>query len=193
MKILFCDIDKTLTETISGAPLKQHPKDVKIIDGADKGLKHFSKLGWLIIGISNQGGVAAGHKSLEDAIAEMAYTKVLLPELRRIYFCPDYEGKQLFSDDGYQISAHEDCSKYNFRKPNPGMINHFLDDVQIRENFKKWEAWMIGDRPEDEQCAANAGINFCPASVFHARFTTGMKEVNTTPQIIEFLEGIKIY
>lgn len=160
MKILFCDIDGTLTETISGKPFKQHPKDVKILDGADKAVQHFNNLGWLIIGVSNQGGVAAGHKSLDDAIAEMAYTKLLFPELRRIYFCPDYEGKQLFSDDGYEISAWEDCSKYNFRKPNPGMILHFLDDARIKENYREWEAMMTGDRPEDEECALNAGIKF---------------------------------
>jgi D-glycero-D-manno-heptose 1,7-bisphosphate phosphatase len=32
------------------------------------------------------------------------------------------------------------------------------------------DAWMVGDRLEDEQCAINAGINFCPAEVWRDRF-----------------------
>jgi phosphoglycolate phosphatase-like HAD superfamily hydrolase len=40
------------------------------------------------------------------------------------------------------------------------------------------EYWMIGDRPEDEQAAKNAGINFIPAEVMLAKFSgSGMKEV----------------
>ena len=166
MKILFCDVDGTLTETISGKPFKQHPKDVKIIDGADKAVQHFNKLGWLIIGVSNQGGVAAEHKSLDDAIAEMAYTKLLLPELRRIYFCPDYEGKQLFSDDGYEISAFSDCTGYNFRKPNPGMITHFIKNIDQPID----KCLMTGDRPEDEECALNAGIKFIEAQAWRKMY-----------------------
>ncbi len=93
MKILFVDIDGTLTETISGNPFKQHPQDVKVMEGADKAVAYFHGQGWRIIGISNQGG--AGHKSLEDAIAEMKLTQELLPQLLTIYFCPDFEGVQL--------------------------------------------------------------------------------------------------
>lgn len=47
MKILFCDIDGTLTETISGATFKQHSRDVKIIPGADKAIAHFVSRGYI--------------------------------------------------------------------------------------------------------------------------------------------------
>lgn len=40
----------------------------------------YAKQGYTIIGISNQGGLAAGHKSLEDAIAEMMYAFELHPQ-----------------------------------------------------------------------------------------------------------------
>ncbi|MEH2034024.1 MAG: hypothetical protein V7K67_31200 [Nostoc sp.] len=91
MKILFCDIDGTLTETISGHTFKQSPTDVKIIVGADKAIAHFADLGWLIVGVSNQGGCDTINrdtgkplKSFEDAIAEMQFTLKLFPRLKAI-------------------------------------------------------------------------------------------------------------
>lgn len=96
MKILFVDIDGTLTETISGHAFKQNPQDVKIIGGADQAIIHFAKLGWHIIGISNQGGIASGHKTLEATFQEFEFTLDLFPDLRDIYFCPDFEGQKLF-------------------------------------------------------------------------------------------------
>lgn len=50
---------------------------------------------------------------------------------------------------------------------------------------------MIGDRPQDdEQCAINAGINFCPADVWRDKFCVGMFEHQVTPEQLKFLEGI---
>lgn len=96
-KILFLDIDGTLTETISGADFKQHPEDVKIIEGAYWAIAHFHSSGWTCIGVSNQGGVAKGFKSLEATIQEMQFTLGLIPELELILFCPDFEGERIIS------------------------------------------------------------------------------------------------
>jgi D-glycero-D-manno-heptose 1,7-bisphosphate phosphatase len=63
VKILFVDVDGTLTETLSGHTFKQHPRDVKIIEGADRAIAHFACLEWTIIGVSNQGGVSAGFEA----------------------------------------------------------------------------------------------------------------------------------
>ncbi len=81
-KLLLLDLDGTCREPASGEKFIQHPLDQRVIFGADKGVAHAHKQGWTIIAISNQGGVAAGHKLLEDAIAESHYT-----------LCPDFEGK----------------------------------------------------------------------------------------------------
>ena len=97
MNILICDVDGTLTETVSGQPSKAHPQDVKVLLGVEKGLKYYAAKRYSIIGISNQIEVAAGYKTIANAVQEMQYTITLLPQLRLILFCPDFEGKILYS------------------------------------------------------------------------------------------------
>ena len=197
MKILFVDIDGTLTETISGHAFKQSPTDVKIIEGADKAIAHFSELGWLIVGISNQGGIAAGHKSLKETCEELQFTLDLFPKLETIYFCPDFEGNTLYQVCDKEYIRIDEGSEYakllkgQYRKPLPGIIKfvfralypHVIEDV-----------WMIGDRPQDDQqCAINAGINFCPADVWRDKFRPGVFAHKVTPAQLEFLEGVRFW
>ncbi|MEH2152087.1 polynucleotide kinase [Nostoc sp.] len=201
MNILFVDIDGTLTETISGHAFKQSPVDVKIIKGADKAIAHFADLGWLIVGVSNQGGCAAinpetgkPRKTIEDTIAEMQFTLDLLPQLTAIYFCPDFEGNDCWrvsSLDAYKISDRETQFLGEFRKPDAGMLK--LAKLFVEDGGEDAEQMiMVGDRPEDEQAAANANINFCPAQVWRDRFRTGMFTHHVTPEQLKFLEGIEL-
>lgn len=171
-KILFCDIDGTLTETISGETFKQHSRDVKIIAGADIAIAHFVSRGYKCVGISNQGGVGTGHKSLEDAIAEMQYTLELFPDLETIFFCPDFDGKYCYKVFGNVVTQFSPNSVIKagagkFRKPNPGMIELAL---YLKASNNK-HCLMVGDRSEDERCAFNAGVNFIPADVWRNQFS----------------------
>ncbi|MBH8566755.1 HAD hydrolase-like protein [Nostoc sp. CENA67] len=196
IKFLFVDIDGTLTETISGETFKQNPQDVKVIEGADKAVTHYHNNGWTIIGVSNQGGCSSinpktgkYYKELTDAIAEMQFTMQLIPELLSVYFCPDFEGRECWKI--LQLSASNVSQELpqfvgTYRKPDPGMILHNLESCLVEVG----EAWMVGDRPEDEQCATNAGINFCPANVWRDRFRPGVFEHQITPGQLKFLEGI---
>jgi D-glycero-D-manno-heptose 1,7-bisphosphate phosphatase len=191
MKAILFDVDGTLTETLSGATFKQNPTDVKIIEGVEKGLKHFKA--YKKIGISNQGGVAATHKSIEEAIEEMQYTLELLPQIEEIYICPDYEGQvcyRITKNDNLQISNLEiKEEKYSYRKPGAGMIFQAVSDHKIDLS----QSWMVGDRPEDNACALNAGVEFLPAHIFHQRFLGGMQVMEgITKEQIELLEGLKI-
>ena len=158
MKLLLVDIDGTVTTTVSGETFKQHPHDVKVIEGVVEALSFYQQQDWLILGVSNQGGVAAGKKSVYDVYAEMMYTLKLLPQIQCIYFCPDFEGRIL----GWVNIDHADCKEIkgykSFRKPSPGMIEYILSPYGVYELFE--EILMVGDRPEDEKCAENIGINF---------------------------------
>lgn len=165
--ILFCDIDGTLTETISGETFKRHPHDVKIISGADNAIADFVKSGYKCVGVSNQGGVGAGHKSLEDAIAEMKYTQELFPDLEKILFCPDFEGRIVYQVCVGIVSTNGGS---NFRKPGAGMIEFVLKHQPIK--IDKQACLMVGDRPEDERCAFNAGVNFITADVWRNTYRT---------------------
>lgn len=160
-KLLLLDCDGTIREPLSGAKFISHPRDQKIIPGADKAISHYYSKGWSIVGITNQGGVAAGFKSLEDAIAEQEYTLELFPEIGFIYFCPDFEGnhcwevsKTSFASFPADFAGKEFIGK--FRKPNPGM----LEVAIMMARALKPECLYVGDRPEDEQAATAAGIRF---------------------------------
>lgn len=193
-KILFCDIDNTLTETISGSPFKQSPSDIKIIEGADKAIAYFSNKGWTIIGISNQGGVAAGHKSIEDTIEEMANTLYLFPGIQKIYFCPDFEGFECWkvTREKADLIKQSSFPRYefedSFRKPGAGIFVMIWKSLP----YVPGRIWMIGDREEDAGFAKKAGIPYCPADVWRSRFLKGIQELSATPAQLEFLEGIKL-
>ncbi len=168
-KILFCDIDGTLTGTVSGAIFKSNPRDVLVLPGVENALAHYAKEGYLIVGISNEGGVGAGHKKLEAAFEEKQYTCLLLPQLETIYFCPDFAGQVLCrADRDTATEVQVESGKYSsFRKPGCGMIEYCLSlyagDVT--------KCWMVGDRPEDEKAAETAGINFIAPDVWRDKFT----------------------
>ena len=153
-------------EPASGGQVIQHPLDQKIMHGADVAIALADAQGWLILGITNQGGVAAGKKSLEECVQEQYYTLELIPKLHKILFCPDYEGKQLgvvyrgfhnvITPSGYS----------SFRKPEPGMIEYALAATHDID-----ECLYVGDRPEDKQAIASAGIKFLWADAW--RTATG--------------------
>jgi D-glycero-D-manno-heptose 1,7-bisphosphate phosphatase len=168
-KILFCDIDGTLTGTVSGTTFKSNPRDVLVLPGVENALAHYASSGYLILGISNEGGVGAGHKKLEAAFEEKQYTCLLLPQLEAIYFCPDFAGQVLcHADRDTAIEVQVESNKYSsFRKPGIGMIQYCLS-LYAGDASK---CWMVGDRPEDEKAAETAGINFIAADVWRAKFT----------------------
>ncbi len=91
MKLLMLDLD-TVRKPESGGKFIGHPQDQQIIEGADRAIAHYRREGYIIVGISNQGEVAAGHKSFSDCFLEQRYTLNLFPQISEICFCPDFEG-----------------------------------------------------------------------------------------------------
>lgn len=165
--ILILDMDGTVRIKRGGTPgdikagLIQSPDDQEIIPGAAKAIESYVKEGWLIVGCSNQGGVAAGKKTLESCFKEQRHTLKVVPQLHKIYFCPDYEGKQLgivMRGHHHLMEVEKDDPYFgflqSFRKPEPGMIQY------IKTSHECDRLLFVGDRPEDEQAAEKAGIDF---------------------------------
>lgn len=195
-KLLLLDLDNTIREPLSGAKFISHPRDQRIMAGADKAIAHYDQKGWVVVGITNQGGVAAAHKQLEDAIKEQEYTLQLFPEIVAIYFCPDFEGRHCWLVPQKMESLPIHQSKWaaefigTFRKPGAGMLKAAIEN---HGSIPLQDGWYIGDREEDVGAAAAAGINYLDAAVWRQRFLPGLHEMPAlSKEQIEFLEGVEL-
>lgn len=166
MKLLLLDMDGTVRVRKGATAGKlesgfiQHPTDQEIIPGAAKAIEKYCKDGWIVVGASNQGGVASKKKSLENCFLEQQYTIQIEPHIKSIFFCPDYEGKLLgwVLKDNYTLLRNVQGFD-SFRKPGAGMPQYIID--VCRESYGRVEEVLfIGDRPEDEACAIAADIPF---------------------------------
>lgn len=178
-KLLLLDKDGTLISPKSGAKFVNSPWDQAAIPGVQEAIDAYVSADWKPVIISNQGGVAAGHKTLEEAILEMRFVLELFPAIEEAYFCPDFEGEEcwkVWSDcseqhrikyqneivlmprgyDAREIDNYVDgiSPEKNFRKPGPGMLRLAID------NHTASESLFVGDRPEDEGAAMAAKIPF---------------------------------
>lgn len=123
-------------------------EDFEFVDGAVEGLKILNEMGYILIVVTNQGGIGRGLFSEEDTeklnnfMVEELYKKGI--EIKKCYYCPHHPEKGLGK---YKV----DCS---CRKPNPGMILQGAEEFDIDlEN-----SYMIGDKFIDAQAGLNAGV-----------------------------------
>ena len=161
-KALLLDLDGTIRRSKSKSEFIADPNDQKPIERAIETMEIYHQKGWTLIGITNQGGVDAGHKSLKSAIEEQLKTLEIFPRLSCIYFCPDFKGRECFrvrKCSCVQIDELYPDLIEQFRKPNPGMIFAAL------RAFAEYpiDILMVGDREEDKLAAKNAGISFLDA------------------------------
>jgi D-glycero-D-manno-heptose 1,7-bisphosphate phosphatase len=135
----------------------QDPEDQILLPGVSQGLSAMASEGWIFAIASNQGGVAAGHKTLASMVDEMLFAMGMTgihvamaahsydPQ-SAIYFAI-YNREKRWLPVGH--------SGKPFRKPNCGMIDFFIESYG-----RPPEVLFVGDRPEDQQSAQNAGVSF---------------------------------
>lgn len=143
-KAIFLDRDDTLIEDPGYI---SRPDQVKLMDGVDKSLVEFRAMGYKLVVVSNQSGVARGLVS-EEAIGEIHdKLKQLLSEkgvpLDRIYYCP-------YHPDG---SIEKYRKESDLRKPNPGMLLAAAKEMDI----DLAQSWMIGNSSRDIEAGLKAG------------------------------------
>ena len=178
VNLLLLDLDGTCREPLSGQKFIQQPEDQKIIWGVCEEINYYRELGFIILGVTNQDGVAAGHKSISSCVLEQRFTLSLLFEMSKIYFCPDWAGKECcvvhnqpaINNDGspsnlmYSVlSAYDrsqieqfDFGAQNSRKPGAGLLNLALWEYSAKPKC----CIYVGDREEDMIAANTAGIEF---------------------------------
>lgn len=163
-KLLLLDKDGTLTTPKSGANFPKEAWDQTLILNVHETLCRYIAMGWKPMIISNQAGVEAGYKTLEECKAEIRFAMELTGCVEA-FFCPNFDGSECWRIWGkgsdYEILYNFnscDVQELNiinqFRKPYPGMLRlachlHGTD-----------EAIYVGDRKEDEAAANAAGIDF---------------------------------
>ena len=165
MKLLLLDKDGTLVSPASGARFVNKPWDQAALPNALETIDRYISEGWKPIIISNQGGVIAGHKSLEDAIAEMRFALELFPSIEEAYFCPDRGDTcwRVWAEDAIEYTAQDfDVANLSlagrFRKPDPGMLL-----LAYHLEAEALELLYVGDMESDRQAAEAASIPYLDA------------------------------
>jgi D-glycero-D-manno-heptose 1,7-bisphosphate phosphatase len=113
----------------------------EFIEGVFESCKYFQEIGYQLIIVTNQSGIARGYYQVEDF---HQLTKWMLKhfndrgiEILDVFFCP-----------------HGPDSTCNCRKPKPGM----LLEAKEKYNINMESSWMIGDKEADVGAANAAGI-----------------------------------
>jgi D-glycero-D-manno-heptose 1,7-bisphosphate phosphatase len=155
-KLALClDLDGTIRHSKNGDFI-DGPDDIALFDGVEAKIWAYRDAGFLVFGISNQGGVAYGHKTPKDVEAELKATLALFERN------PFHIVKQCYHMEGGEVEPYNLRSL--LRKPNIGMLA--LCEVEAFEAgfMIDWNnSAFIGDRDEDRQCAESAGMRFIDA------------------------------
>jgi histidinol-phosphate phosphatase family protein len=136
-KAIFIDKDGTLIHDI---PYNVDPNLVRFEDTALESVSLLQQLGYLIIIVSNQPGVALKYfeekdlKKVEEKINHVLHEKNAV--LNGFYYCP-----------------HSPESQCHCRKPAPGLLLKAASDLEVDLS----RSWMIGDILNDVEAGKRSG------------------------------------
>ena len=143
-KAIFLDRDGTLNIDYGYV----HKIDnFKFIDGAIDALRELKKMGYMLVLVTNQSGIARGYFSEDQFLQLTEWMDWSLAEqdvdLDGIYYCPHHpEGKGEYKEDC-------DC-----RKPKPGMLLQAIKELKIDPT----QSIMVGDKVEDIKAGISAKV-----------------------------------
>lgn len=161
-KVLFCDLDGTLIETLSGKTFPKGIWDMKLKFDVLDAIKKLKPCCILIV--TNQGGIEKGFVNRRNFEFKMEYI------IRSIN---EYIGT--YTEYSYCISNDKN---YEYRKPNTGMLKSLLHRIQTNlfraKNIDKDDCLMIGDASglegqfsnTDKKTAENFGIDYLDVNEF---------------------------
>lgn len=145
-KAIFLDRDGTLN--IEKEYLYQE-KYLELEKGTIEALQIFKDLGYVLLVVTNQSGIARGYYTEEDLkIFHEAFQKKLMKfgqKIDKFYYCPHHPEKGIGK-------YKKDCI---CRKPNIGMIEEGLKEFGIAREL----SYMVGDTKTDVQAALRAGLS----------------------------------
>jgi D-glycero-D-manno-heptose 1,7-bisphosphate phosphatase len=136
------------------------PDDVVIFPEAVEMMRRWKQGGGRIIAVSNQGGIALGHMSMDACARTMLRTHQLTGQLfDKLAWCSHHPA----ADD-------PEMARCWCRKPSPGLLIEAALDVAHRhgELYPPYMGLFVGDRDEDQECARLAGFDFAWAKDWRA-------------------------
>ncbi len=141
-------------------------EDVALYDDVEAVLWSWKDRGYLILGITNQGGVAHGHKTVEGAKRENVYTRSLFER------DPFDEIEAAFLMKGGVVEPFGLRSL--LRKPSVGMLAVLEAKMFDRGVIVDWDnSLIVGDAWADEKLAENARVPYRNAAEFFGRGRDG--------------------
>lgn len=144
-RAIFLDRDNTIIHNDGDLG---NPDEVRLIRGAAHAVGSLRQLGYRIIVVSNQAGVARGVfterdvDAVHERIAQMVYDSAGAI-IDRFYYCP-------FHPDG---TMKEYAREHPWRKPQPGMLLEAARSLDLDLH----ECWMAGDQERDVEAGRAAG------------------------------------
>ena len=123
-------------------------EDVQFVSGIFPLCRTAMRLGYRLVVVTNQAGIARGYYTEEDFEALMGWMRDVLRaegvELAAVYHCPYHPEHGI----GKYRREHED------RKPGTGMLRRAMKDLGV----SLAESVMVGDRCSDVAAANSAGL-----------------------------------
>jgi D-glycero-D-manno-heptose 1,7-bisphosphate phosphatase len=143
-KAVFFDRDDTLIEDTGYI---NNPDQVKLISGVAKSLLEFKEMGFKLIVVTNQSGIARGILTEKTLTEIHERLNVLLSEkgiaIDAFYYCP-------FHPEGVVPQYRRESDD---RKPSPGMIFTAAQE----HNIDLTQSWVVGNSPRDIDAGKRAG------------------------------------
>jgi D-glycero-D-manno-heptose 1,7-bisphosphate phosphatase len=144
-RALFLDRDGVVNEEVG---YLHRAEEVRFVDGIFSLCRTAAELGYRLIVVTNQAGIARGYYSEADFEELMAFMREKLRaedvELDAVYFCPFHPEHGV----GDYKREHED------RKPGTGMLRRGAAQFGLELS----ESVMVGDRCSDVAAANAAGL-----------------------------------
>lgn len=179
-KAIFLDRDGVLNVDL-GYTYK--PADLRLVNGAVEGLKELIGLGYKLVVITNQSGIARG---LFDLPQVQAFHTELLRQIQA-----EIPG---FTFDAIMICPHHPDGKIpefaiecECRKPGIKLVA----DAALNLNIDLSRSWLIGDKDSDIDCAINAGMRGIQVTRGGKQYTQSKRAFALTETLREAAQIVK--
>lgn len=136
-RAVFLDRDGVINRNPPDGEYVKEAAELSMLPDVDKAVSKLKQMGYKIIVITNQRGVARGLVTEDNLSAIHKEIQIKLNDsIDAFYFCP------------------HDLNLCDCRKPLPGLILNASRDLDIDLGL----SWLIGDRESDRQAGIAAGI-----------------------------------